>query len=373
MEIRKVTLRLLENMMREPFVTSFGREDSKELILVEVETDAGAIGFGECVASMGPFYSSETNGTAWHILKQFLLPMAKGWHADGLTHVYTFGERLEAVRGNGMAKAALEMAVWDAFANQEQQPLHTLLGSTREEIPVGISVGIQPDVTALLKKIAGYLEQGFQRIKIKIKPGWDVDVVRAIRQEFGNIPLMADANSAYTLEDMSHLKQLDEFGLMMIEQPLSNEDIIDHAVLQKELQTAICLDESIHSADDARRAINIGACRIINLKVGRVGGFSEALRLHDVCVENNIGLWCGGMLETGIGRLHNIALTALPGFNLPGDTAPSARYFEEDLIDPPVEFSRPGVLAVEDLCGVASRVRRDRVEKWTKAVEVFEL
>jgi O-succinylbenzoate synthase len=226
-------------------------------------------------------------------------------------------------------------------------------------------------VPALLRKIDGYLRQGFQRIKVKVKPGWDVEVLREIRKAFGDIPLMADANSAYRLSDLEHLKRFDEFGLMMVEQPLANDDIIDHATLQKALATPICLDESIHSAEDARKAISIGACRIINLKLGRVGGFSEALAIHDVCREHNIPLWCGGMLETGVGRLHNIAITSLPGFTLPGDTAPSARYFEEDLIDPPVEFSAPGTLAVEPLCGVAGRVKRHLVEQWTVKAETY--
>lgn len=373
MKVQRVTLRKLTSIMREPFETSFGREEMKELIVVEVETTASALGIAECVASLGPFYSSETNETAWHIIKDFLIPLLSGWEATTVDDLQRLGDIFRPVRGHQMAKAALEMALWDAFSNESKQPLHRLLGGVRSEIPVGISVGIQASVTALLTKIQGYLDQGFQRIKIKIKPGWDVDVVAAIRREFGAIPLMADANSAYTLADADHLRKLDEFGLMMIEQPLAYDDMVDHVALQRQLETPICLDESIHSAADVRKAVQLGACRIINLKLGRIGGFGAARELHQVCVDNGIGLWCGGMLETGIGRLHNIAITALPGFNLPGDTAPSARYFEQDLIDPAVEFSRPGFLSVEDLAGVAGRVQRDRLEAWTKQVEVCAL
>ena len=373
MKIRKVTLHRLESKMREPFETSFGREENKDVIIVEVETETGAIGFAECVTSTEPLYSSETNETAWHVLRDFIIPMAKGWQADSLQDVSTFWRRFAPIRGHQMAKAALEMAVWDAWSNKTQQPLHKLLGGVKSEIPVGISVGIQPDINALLSKIDGYLKNGFQRIKVKIKPGWDVDVIAAIRDEFGDIPLMADANSAYTLADIDHLKRLDAYNLMMIEQPLGYDDIVDHATLQDKLVTPICLDESIHRPSDARKAAQLGACRIINLKLGRVGGFAQAIAIHDICVRESLPLWCGGMLETGIGRLHNIAITALPGFTLPGDTAPSARYFDEDIIEPAVTFERPGILAVEDLCGVASRVDRKRLEQWTMTKESFTL
>jgi O-succinylbenzoate synthase len=357
--------------MKEPFTTSFGVEEDKDVILVEVTTDAGATGFAECVASTAPLYSEETNGTAWHVMEQFLIPTLFELSFESAADLHQVNAAFRPFKGNRMAKAALEMAVWDAWSNQQQVPLYQLLGGDKTAIPVGISVGIQESVPALLKKIDGYLQQGFQRIKVKVKPGWDVEVLQEIRKAFGDIPLMADANSAYRLSDLEHLKRFDEFGLMMVEQPLANDDIIDHATLQKALATPICLDESIHSAEDARKAISIGACRIINLKLGRVGGFSEALAIHDVCREHNIPLWCGGMLETGVGRLHNIAITSLPGFTLPGDTAPSARYFEEDLIDPPVEFSAPGTLAVEPLCGVAGRVKRNLVEQWTVKAETY--
>lgn len=371
MKLRKVTLHRLESKMREPFETSFGREEMKNVIIVEVETEAGATGFAECVTSEEPLYSSETNETAWHVLRDFLIPMAKGWEGDSLSDVSSFWRLFSPIRGHQMAKAALEMAVFDAWSNETNIPLHNLLGGVKAEIPVGISVGIQPDVNALLSKIEGYLKEGFQRIKVKIKPGWDVDVIAAIRDEFGDIPLMADANSAYTLADLDYLKRLDAYHLMMIEQPLGYDDIVDHAHLQSKIQTPICLDESIHTPADARKAIQLGSCHIINMKVGRVGGFAQALAIHEICRQESIPLWCGGMLETGVGRLHNIALTALPGFTLPGDTAPSARYFDEDIIDPPVAFSRPGVLTVEDLAGVANRVNRSRMAQWTVQKESF--
>lgn len=365
MRIQSVTLHRLQLPMQEPFVTSFGKEEDKDVILVELTTASGATGWAECTASTAPLYSEETNDSAWAVMTNFLIPVLWSLDLDTPADLTEVRQAMRPFRGNRMAKAALEMAVWDAFAAERAVPLHQLLGGHRTKIPVGISVGIQPDVSALLRKIEGYLNQGFRRIKVKVKPGWDVDVLRAIRGAFGDIPLMADANSAYSLDDIEHLRRFDEYELMMIEQPLANDDIIDHARLQEQLTTAICLDESIHSAADARKAIALGACRIINLKLGRIGGFAEALDLHRVCTVNHVDLWCGGMLETGIGRLHNVAVTALPGFTLPGDTAPSGRYFAQDLIEPAVSFDRPGYLAVEPLAGVAQRVQRDRVEKWS--------
>ncbi|GMA50290.1 o-succinylbenzoate synthase [Alicyclobacillus contaminans] len=372
MKIQSVTLRRLLTPMREPFQTSFGTEEDKDVVIVELRTANGGVGFGECVASTAPLYSEETNDTAWHVMERFLIPKLFELDIQSAADLRSVSIAFAPIKRNNMAKAALEMAVWDAWANEQQTPLPELLGGERREIPVGISVGIQPTIPDLLRKIEGYLEQGFQRIKVKVKPGWDVDVLRAIRQAFGDIPLMADANSAYRLDDADHLRKFDEFGLMMVEQPLAHDDIIDHAALQRRLVTPICLDESIHSAADARKAMELGACKIINLKLGRVGGFAEALQIHELCRRQGIDLWCGGMLETGIGRLHNIAITSLPGFTLPGDTAPSARYFEQDIIHPPVTFSAPGTLAVEPLCGVADRVRRERLDAWTVKVQTYE-
>lgn len=372
MRVKSVTLRLLHTKMREPFVTSFGAEEDKEVILVEVQTDTGAIGFAECVASTAPLYSEETNGTAWSILKAFLIPTVMQMTINSTADLRHISAQMRPFKGNRMAKAALEMAMWDAWCAEQQTPLHVVLGGTKSEIPVGISIGIQPDIETLLGKIDGYLQQGFQRMKVKVKPGWDLAPLAAIRKTFGDIPVMVDANSAYGLRDLEHLKSFDEFDLMMMEQPLAHDDIVDHARLQQRLTTPICLDESIHTVEDARKAVELGACKVINIKVGRVGGFSEALAIHDYCLQNKVDVWCGGMLETGVGRLHNIALTSLPGFTLPGDTAPSARYFEQDVIEPPVVFSKPGMLAVESLCGVADRVQGQRIEQWSVHKEIFQ-
>lgn len=355
--------------MQEPFETSFGVETDKDVVLVEVRTQEGAVGFGECVASTAPLYSEETTGTAWHMIREFFAPRLFGLKFEQVQDLSQVRSALAPFRGNRMAKAAVEMAVWDAFANLTQKSLPTLLGGGKQEIPVGISVGIQPDTPALLRKVEGYLAQGFQRIKVKVKPGRDLEPLRELRKAFGDIPLMADANSAYRLANIEHLRAFDEFGLMMIEQPLGHDDIVDHGELQRQLSTPICLDESIHTAADAQKAIRLGACRIINLKLGRVGGFAEALEIHQIALDHHLPLWCGGMLETGIGRLHNIAVTSLPGFVLPGDTAPSFRYFAEDVIDPPVDFVRPGFLDVPFMAGTASRVRRDRLQKWVQSSE----
>ncbi|WP_029422611.1 o-succinylbenzoate synthase [Alicyclobacillus macrosporangiidus] len=369
MKLESVRLRWLKMRMREPFETSFGREQDKDVVVVEVRSREGAVGFAECVAMSDPLYNEETADTAWLMLKKYFVPRVLALSFDSLDDVRGVSRALAPFKGNRMAKAAIEMAVWDCWANETGQPLPGLLGGVRDEITVGISVGIQPDIPTLLNKIEGYVAQGFARVKVKVKPGWDLEPLAAIRRAFPDLPLMADANSAYRLADADHLRRFDEFGLTMVEQPLAHDDIFDHAALQRQLQTPICLDESIHTAEDARKAIEAGACRVINIKVGRVGGFAEAVAIHDVARAHGVPVWCGGMLETGIGRLHNIVLTALPGFTLPGDTAPSARYFDEDVIDPPVEFLRPGVLAVPPLAGVAARVRRDRLAKWSEAEE----
>ncbi|MDQ0191347.1 o-succinylbenzoate synthase [Alicyclobacillus cycloheptanicus] len=364
MRISGIRLRKLRLPLREPFEASYGVENDKVAVIVTVTADTGAVGYAECVAMSAPLYTEETVETAWYVLRTFLAPRLMGVEVSSREDLHAIGKRFSFVRGHQMAKAALEMAVWDLYAHVAGVPLHRLLGGTRSEIPVGISVGIQPDTRQLLRKVEGYLAQGFQRVKIKIKPGFDMAPVQAVRAVFPDVPLMVDANSAYTLADAEHLRRLDAFGLLMIEQPLAWDDMVDHAALQQQLETPICLDESIRSAADARKAIELGACKVVNLKLGRVGGFAEALRIHDLCQDGGLDLWCGGMLETGIGRLHNIAVTSLAGFTLPGDTAPSDRYFAEDIISPPVEFSRPGMLAVEEIPGVASRVNEAALEKW---------
>jgi O-succinylbenzoate synthase len=357
--------------LRESFAASYGQEHHRDVIVVEVETQTGAVGVSECVAMSEPLYLEETAETAWWMLRRYLAPAALCSEWQSIEDIGRWSRSFERFRGHRMAKAAMEMAVWDAWCAETSTPLPVALGAAASEIPAGISIGIQPDVDALLRRVEQALAAGYARVKVKIRPGWDVEPLRAIRKVFGDIPLMADANSAYRLEDAGRLRELDEIGLLMIEQPLGWDDLVDHARLQRDLQTPVCLDESIRSAEDVRRALDIGACRVVNLKVGRVGGFAEALRIHALCLQAGVPLWCGGMYETGIGRLHNTVLSALPGFTIPGDTGPSDRYYDEDLIDPPVVFSRPGVLPVEPLCGVAGRVRWNRLEKWRIAVETF--
>ncbi len=368
MKIERVELRELRLPLVHFFETSFGRTTARRIVLVRVEAD-GLTGWGEVTCGEEPFYSHETPETAWHILRDFLIPwtLGKDWPSPS-----KLGARFRPIRGHNMAKAALENALWDVEAQQKGVPLAKLIGGTREEIPCGVSIGIQNSLDQLLDKIARELAAGYQRIKVKVKPGWDVDVLERIREKFPNILLMADANSAYTLADLSHLKRFDRYNLMMIEQPLGWEDLLDHARLQREIATPVCLDESIHGADQARQAIEIGACKIINIKLGRVGGFTAARQVHDVCRERNIPVWCGGMLESGIGRAHNIAMSALPEFVLPGDVSASERYWAEDIIDPPVTVTPRGTIHVPETPGLGYTPNLARIEKATVRKECFE-
>lgn len=368
MKIRRVELREIRLPLVHFFETSFGRTTTRRIVLVRVEAD-GLTGWGEVACGEEPFYNYETPETAWHILRDFLIPWTLGreWAAAS-----ELASRFRPIRGHNMAKAALENALWDVEAQQKGMPLARLIGGTLEEIPCGVSIGIQNSVEELLEKVARELAAGYQRIKVKIKPGWDIQVLDRIRNQFPRIALMADANSAYTLADLARLKQLDRFYLMMIEQPLGWDDILDHARLQRELATPICLDESIHSADDARKAIEVGACKIINIKLGRVGGFTSARQVHEVCRNRNLPVWCGGMLESGIGRAHNIALSALPGFTLPGDVSASQRYWREDVIDPEVTVSAQGTIRVPQTPGLGYTPNLTRVETATVRKESFE-
>jgi O-succinylbenzoate synthase len=361
MKIERVEVRELSLPLRFPFETSFGRTTRKEFLLLSVSA-GGVTGYGECVADSDPYYLPETNGTVWHVLEQFLIPLLLRLE---IGHPREVLPALAQVRGHEMAKAALEMAVWELHARREGASLARVLGGEKRVIDSGVSIGLQADEATLLRKVETELEAGYRRIKIKIKPGRDRGLVRAVRDRFGSIPLMVDANSAYTLDDIAVLRALDEFGLMMIEQPLSWDDIVDHAALQRELKTPVCLDESIHSADDARRALDLGACRVINIKAGRVGGFASSIAIHDRCRARDVPVWCGGMLESGIGRLANVHLQTLPGFSLPGDTSASARYFEEDLVDPPVVVSPDGRIAVPTGPGIGHEVVWPRVERAT--------
>jgi O-succinylbenzoate synthase len=367
MKLDRIQVRHLSLPLVHPFETSFGRSTTKDFLLLEVSA-GGVTGYGECVTDPDPYYLPETNGTVLHILRDFLAPLA---FSIEIAHPRDVLPAFARVRGHEMAKAALEMAVWDLHARQQGVPLWRVLGGRGGSIAAGVSVGLQKDVAALLDTVAVEAAAGYRRVKIKIKPGKDVALVRAIRERFPALPLMVDANSAYTLADTALLRELDGFGLMMIEQPLGWDDIVDHAELQRLLATPVCLDESIHSAGDARRALSLGACRIINVKVGRVGGFGSALALHDLCVSRGVPLWCGGMLESGIGRLANVHLQTLPGFTLPGDTSASGRYFAEDLVDPPVRVSESGTIAVPDGPGIGHRIVWERVERATTHREVW--
>ncbi len=362
MEVRRLRLPLLH-----PFETSFGRTTEKEFLLVSVSAD-GVTGHGECVADADPYYLPETNDTVLHVLRDFVIPLALGLD---IGHPREVWPALARVRGHQMAKASLEMAVWDLAARREGKPLYALLGGRGGTIAAGVSIGLQRDDAALVDRVAREAAAGYRRIKIKIKPGRDTASVASVRARFADVPLMVDANSAYTLDDIGVFEALDRHSLLMIEQPLAWDDVVDHAVLQRAIRTPICLDESIRSADEARHAIDLGSCRIVNIKAGRVGGFTSSLAVHDLCRARGIPVWCGGMLESGIGRLANVHLQTLPGFTLPGDTSASARYFAEDLVDPPVTVSAEGTIAVPDGPGIGHSIVWPRVERATLARESF--
>jgi len=359
--IDRLELRLLRLPLVHFFETSFGRISDKHFILIRADA-AGLSAFGECVADQDPYYSAETNETAWHIITGFIAPRVVGVEFDHPRDVYP---ALDAIRGHNMAKAAVEMAAWDLFARQRGEPLARVLGGTRDRIASGVSIGIQDSLEDLAAQVERELAAGYRRIKIKIKPGWDLDPVAMIRDRFGSVPLMVDANAAYTLDDAAHLARLDPFDLMMIEQPLDDDDIRDHARLQKQIKTPICLDESIKSVRLAEDAIAAGACRIINIKPGRVGGLRESIRLHDLCAAHGIPVWHGGMLESGIGRAANIHLSTLSNFTLPGDVAASKRYFNPDLIDPPIEVAADGTIGVPTAPGLGVSIVESRVEAAT--------
>jgi o-succinylbenzoate synthase len=367
-KIDGLELRLLKLPLVHFFETSFGRVDDKHFILVRVESD-GVSGYGECVAEKDPYYSSETNDTVWHIIAEFIAPRVLGVEFGHPRDVFP---ALKAIRGHNMAKAAVEMAMWDLYARQRGEPLSRTLGGSRDRIASGVSVGIQPSLDDLVAKVERELAAGYRRIKIKIKPGWDVRPVETLRARFGGIKLMVDANAAYQLADADHLAALDAFDLMMIEQPLDYDDVADHAELQRRLKTPICLDESIKTVGIAREAIAAGACRIINIKPGRIGGFGESIRLHDLCTAHAVPVWHGGMLESGIGRAANIHLSTLQNFSLPGDVAASKRYFDPDLIEPPVELAADGTIGVPPGPGLGVKIREDLVDHATMKKTMFK-
>ncbi|KIL76618.1 o-succinylbenzoate synthase [Bacillus badius] len=357
--IKEVVLHHVNVELIAPFTTSFGTMENKDVCLVEVIDESGISGWGETVTSNEPYYNEETTFTTVYMLKEFLIPRLI--HQQ-INHPAEVHDMLQFVRRNNIAKAALETAIWDAFAKKNNQSIAELLGGTKKEIEVGKSIGIQQSPAVLVEKVRQYAAEGFRKIKVKIKPGADIDYIDAVRAEFPDIALMADANSAYTLADADHLKKLDQYKLLMIEQPLAHDDIIDHATLQKTLETPVCLDESIHSLEDARKAIELGSCQIINIKIGRVGGLYESKRIHDLCAEHNIPVWCGGMLETGVGRAHNIQLTALHNFTIPGDTAPSSHYWSEDIVTPEITMNN-GVIYVPSEIGIGYEVDHEKLAK----------
>ncbi len=367
MRLRTVTLREIQMPLVAPFETSFGRTTLRRILLVEADVD-GLSGWGECVAGEGPFYAPETVETAWHVLRDFVWPALRGMELTAASEVWAL---LGHIRGHNMAKGALETAIWDAEARQKQMPLWKLIGGERQEIPCGVSIGIQETDEELTRVVERELAAGYQRIKLKIKPGRDVEPVTRVRRSFPRIRLMVDANCAYRLEDAPVFSQLEAYFLMMIEQPLGWDDIWSHVELQRMLQTPICLDECIHGEEQARAALDLGACRILNIKLGRLGGYTASRRVHDLCSDRQIPVWCGGMLESGIGRGHNIALSTLPNFCLPGDVTASHRYWTEDIIEPEVTVTPRGTIEVPSGPGIGYEPRRQRIDELTVRREVL--
>lgn len=362
LKIHKLNMRL-----KNPFKTSFGAFQDKEFFITELLDGEGNHGFGESVAFTVPWYTEETVKTSLHMMEDFLIPILKENEID---HPNQLSELFRPIKRNNMAKAALEGAAWDLYAKREGLTLREALGGEKKQIDVGISIGIQPTISDLLQAIQHCIDTGYKRVKIKIKPGWDIEVLREVRKYFPETPIMADANSAYTLDDINHLQQLDELNLMMIEQPLAHDDIVDHAKLQAVMRTPICLDESIHSLEDTKKAYELGSCEIINIKIGRVGGLTESKRIHDFCKAKGIEVWCGGMLEAGVGRAHNIALTTLSQFVLPGDTAGSSRYWEKDIIKPEV-IVEDGVIEVPESPGIGYEINKEAMDEFTEWTRVY--
>ncbi|MBM7599303.1 O-succinylbenzoate synthase [Virgibacillus halotolerans] len=368
MKVNEIHLYKMNMRMKNPFTTSFGTQQDRLFLLVEAKSDEGLSGWGECVTSELPLYIEEFTQSAWYMLEKNLIPLVIN---QEIKHPDELQDKFKPFKRNNLAKSALEGAIWDLYAKTRGESLASSLGGVRKTIEVGISLGIEENINDLLQSIKLKVDEGYKRIKIKIKPGKDLDVLDEVRKHFPDIPLMVDANSAYTLSDIDTLKKMDQYHLMMIEQPLTAGDLIDHAKLQKSIKTPICLDESIHSYENARQAIEIGSGKIINLKVGRVGGLTEAKRIHDMCEKANIPVWCGGMLESGIGRAHNIAITSLANFTLPGDTAASSRYWEKDIIQPEVVVHH-GLLDVPEGPGIGFDVNREEIKKHTVAHKEFK-
>ncbi|MDF2630536.1 MAG: menC [Symbiobacteriaceae bacterium] len=368
MRIEAVELHLIDLPLKAPFEASVGVMYSRRMVLVKVLAE-GVHGWGEVSALNDPVYSYETPETAWYVLERYLVPAVLG---KELRHPSDVRALYHEIRGHNFAKAGLENAVWDAWARSLGQPLSQVLGGAKARIEVGVSIGIQATPADLVRVVDGFAGQGYRRMKVKIKPGRDYGDLLAVRKAFPNLPVMADANSAYSLSHIDLFRRMDELNLMMVEQPLAEDDIIDHAQLQSHIQTPVCLDESVHSPEDARKALALGSCRIINIKVGRVGGLSNAKRIHDLMAEHNLPVWCGGMFESGVGRAHNIHMTTLPGFTLPGDTSASDRYYHEDIVDEPAVLNPDGTLTVPTRPGIGVEVVLAQLRKYTRETSTFK-
>lgn len=368
MKLKKVVLRKMEMELKVPFETSFGVTRSKKFIVAEIHSK-DHVGYGDCSAFAAPWYSEETVESAWHVLEQFLLPTL--FSNDEISCPETMQEQFDWIRRNKMAKSAIDCALWDLYAKEQGIPLAKALGGTKDSIETGVSLGIQKSPEELVKVVEKYMGEGYRRVKVKIKPGKDIEYLAAVRKEFGDIMLMADANSAYTLEDLELFKELDKLNLLMIEQPLAHDDIIDHVKLQAVMNTRICLDESIHSVEDARKAIELGSMKTINIKVARVGGLTEARKIHNLCEQHGIPVWCGGMLDTGIGRAHNIAVSSLPNYKFPGDVPASDRYYAQDFMSPAVTIDSNAMIAVPQQAGIGFEPVSELLERFTYAKKEF--
>lgn len=359
MRIKKIHLYVIKMPLKVPFETHLGKVTEREGIILEVMDEEGILGYGEGVAFSTPWYTEETVNTSLHMLSDFLIPLLQNHPVGHPREAALLFKKM--MKRNNMAKAGLEMALWDLYAKRKALPLSSVIGGTRQEISSGVVIAAD-SASKALSQIENYLGNGYKRFKIKINPGLDYSFLTEIRRYYPDIPLMADANSSYTLEDIDKLKALDEFNLLMVEQPLAHDDIIEHSILQKEMATPICLDESIVTFDDARKAVELGSCKVINIKIGRVGGLWEAKRIHDYCAEKGIPVWCGGMIEFGVSRAHNIALASLPGFTIPGDISASSRFWEEDVITPGVSVEN-GMISVPTSPGIGFSINKTILEK----------
>ncbi len=367
MKIESILLHHMRMPLVAPFETSFGRETERECVLVTIHSE-GLAGYGECVASRDPGYNYETSGTAMHILKDFIIPLILGKDVKDALH---FQELVSGIRGHHLAKAGVEMALWDLLGKRAGKSLRELFGGKRETVEVGVSIGIQESVPGLVRSVDEYVRQGYARVKIKIKPGRDLQDASAVRREFPDLRLQVDANSAYTLEDATRLKPLDDLGLLLIEQPLFEDDIWDHHKLQQEFKTPICLDESVISPRHARYAMEMNACRVINIKAARLGGLSQAVMVHDLCNEASLPVWCGGMLETGVGRASNLALASLPNFVLPGDISASARYYARDITNEIFVLNPDSTIDVPQAAGLGVTIDEDALNQFTLSKSSF--